>query len=89
MDERTQIEKLLWNIIGEPLYYCEECKRVVRVSVNNGNVIINRVCKHDTSRIIAPRKVVLSGRGFAGLRIGQKVKVKIQQILARITKRNV
>ncbi len=89
LDERTHLEKLLWNTIGEPLYYCSECLRVVRVNSENDNVIIKRVCDHHEAQVIAPRKSVLSGKGFAGLTLKNKIKSKAQQIGAKITGRNV
>jgi hypothetical protein len=89
MDQRNAIEKLLWEVIGEPLYYCEECLRVVHVKTIDGKVEIKRNCEHDNAKVIAPRKATLSGKGFAGLTIPNKVKVTYQQVASRITGRNV
>jgi NADH:ubiquinone oxidoreductase subunit F (NADH-binding) len=89
MDERNKIEKLLWNVIGEPLYYCEECLRCVSVKTIDNEVVIKRNCNHDESQIIAPRKSTLSGKGFAGLSTGKKIKVTYQQIASKITGRNI
>jgi hypothetical protein len=89
MDQRNVVEKLLWKVIGEPLYYCEECLRVVHVKFIDGNVEIKRNCEHYTARVIAPRKAILSGKGFAGLTIQNKVKATYQQVASRITGRNV
>lgn len=89
LDERTPLEKLLWNTIGEPLYYCSECLRVVKVDVKDGNVDIKRVCSHTDAQVIAPRKSILSGKGFAGLSLTNKIKAKAQQVSAKITGRNV
>lgn len=88
-DERNKIEKLLWNIIGEPLYYCEECLKVVSVKTINGLTEVKRNCIHDHSRIIAPRKSILSGKGYAGLSIPNKIKSSYQQVASKITGRNV
>ena len=84
-DERSKIEKILWETIGEPLYYCEECLRVVHVK--DGEV--KRNCEHESARIIAPRKSMLSGEGKAGLKTTDKIKVTYQQVAAKITGRNV
>jgi hypothetical protein len=89
MDQRSPIEKLLWKIIGEPLYYCEDCLRVVHVKIMDDSVEIKRNCEHESARIIAPRKATLSGKGFAGLTIQNKIKVTYQQVAAKITGRNV
>ena len=89
MDARTKKEKLLWNIIGEPLYYCKECLKYVSVTTEDGNVIIKRHCDHEDAEIIAPRKATLSGKGFAGLSPTNKVKVRFGQIASKITGRNV
>lgn len=89
MDGRTPIEKLLWKTIGEPLYYCEECLKYVKVSDKDGVVSIKRFCEHKDARIIAPRKSILSGKGYAGLSLGNKAKVTLRQLGAKITGRNV
>lgn len=89
MDSRTQIEKLLWRTIGEPLYYCKECLKYVKVISKDGEVTIKRFCEHHDAEVIAPRKSTLSGRGYAGLSLGNKAKVTLQQIGAKITGRNV
>jgi hypothetical protein len=89
MDGRNQIEKLLWNIIGEPLYYCEECLRCVSVKTIDGEVVIKRNCDHNEAKIIAPRKSTLSGKGYAGLSTMNKAKVTYQQIASKITGRNI
>lgn len=89
MDGRTPLEKILWNTIGEPLYYCEECLKYVSVKEDDGQVVIKRFCNHEESKIIAPRKSTLSGKGYAGLSVPQKVKVTFQQVAAKITGRNV
>lgn len=89
MDARTPLEKLLWKFIGPPLYYCEECLKQVEVKVSGDDVTIKRFCDHENSRVIAPRKAFVSGKGFAGLSTMQKVKSKLQQSGAALTGRNV
>jgi len=89
MDQRTLLEKILWKSIGEPLYYCEECLRVVRVDYAEGVPVIKKACNHANARVIAPRKSVMSGKGYAGLSVKNKIKSTIQQTAAKITGRNV
>lgn len=89
MDGRTELEKLLWKVIGEPLYYCEECKKAVIVKTINEEVIIEKPCGHTDAKVIAPRKSILSGKGYAGLSLANKIKVKYQQTASSITGRNV
>lgn len=89
MDARTPFEKFLWKYIGEPLYYCEDCLKHVDVKTENNTVKISRHCQHTNSKIIAPRKAIVSGKGFAGLSLAQKTKVKAQQGAASLTGRNV
>jgi len=89
VDNRTPIEKLLWKTIGEPLYYCEECLKYVKVTDKDGVVTVKRFCEHENARIIAPRKSTLSGKGYAGLSVKNKAKVTFQQVAAKITGRNV
>jgi hypothetical protein len=88
MDNRTKIEKILWNVIGEPLYYCEECLKSVQVINTNGVVTVKRNCEH-TGNIMAPRKSILSGKGHSGLSTVNKVKSKYSQVASKITGRNV
>jgi hypothetical protein len=88
-DARTPVEKLLWNTIGEPLYYCEECLKYVSVKDDNGVVTIKRHCDHNDARILAPRKSFLSGTGYAGLTIPNKVKATFGQVASKLTGRNV
>ena len=89
MDARTPLEKFLWNTVGEPLYYCKECLKYVSVTSKDGVVEVKRHCDHTDSEIIAPRKSYLSGKGFAGLTIQNKIKARVQQIASKITGRNV
>jgi len=88
-DNRTKLEKLLWNIIGEPLYYCEECLKYVEVKEKDGEVIINKFCGHTDARVMAPRKSMLTGKGIAGLSNLNKIKFSYQKMAAKLTGRNV
>lgn len=89
MDARTNLEKFLWNTIGPPLYYCKDCLRCVDVKVKDGQTIIKYNCEHEGGEIIAPRKAILTGTGFAGLRPANKIKVRFGQVASKITGRNV
>lgn len=82
------MEKFLWNTIGEPLYYCSECKKYVKVKEVNGQAEIKRFCNCN-AQIFAPRKSILSGSGIAGLSAKNKSKVKFSQIASKITGRNI
>ncbi len=87
-DQRTAFEKKLWDIIGPPLYYCEECMRAVTVKDKNGEVTVKRPCECD-ARIIAPRHAAVSGSGFAGLSAGQKLKMAACIAASSVTGRSV
>lgn len=89
MDNRSRLQVALDEYIGEPLYYCDECRLAVKVTVDGDKITIHKPCGHENARVIAPRKATLSGKGYAGLTIHQKAKVRIQQILAGLTGRNV
>lgn len=88
MDLRTKFEKILWDKIGPPLYYCKECMLQVKVTVKDGEVTITRDkrCTH-TGEIIAPRKAIMVGKGGANL--VTKAKVKVSQGLSGLTGRSV
>ena len=88
MDLRTKFEKILWDKIGPPLYYCKECLLQVKVTVKDGEATITRDkrCTH-TGEIIAPRKAIMVGKGGANL--VTKAKVKVSQGLSGLTGRNV
>ena len=85
MDERTPYERMLWEKLGPPLYYCAECLRGVKVTPVEGDVpIIKRKCEH-TGEIIAPRTAVCVGKG--GASVGTRAKVAWSQAKAAITGR--
>lgn len=88
MDNRTYFEKLLWDKVGEPLYYCSNCLKYVKVKESNGVVEIKRFCDCN-AQIFAPRKSILSGKGYAGLNNMEKIRSKWSQIMSRITGRNI
>lgn len=87
MDSRTKLEKWLWDVIGPPLYYCETCKKQVDVKVKGEDVTLKRFCEHNDAQVIAPRTALVSGKGFAGLSMGSKVKSLAQQGAAALTGR--
>lgn len=88
-DQRTPLEKAMDAHVGPPLYYCDECKRAVKVTVVEGSApIIERPCKEQCGHaIIAPRKSILAGEG--GLNLKDRITVKWWQIAAAMTGRNV
>ena len=63
--------------------------KYVKVTEKDGVVTIKRFCDCKDSEIIAPRKSYLSGKGFAGLTTVNKIKARGQQIVSKITGRNV
>lgn len=87
MDQRTRIEKRLWELVGPPLYYCSDCLRAVKVEPRDGaEPVITRPCGDDCGQgIIAPRKAIVTGDG--GLSIGDRVKQTYWQAGAALTGR--
>lgn len=87
MDARTPLEKVLWERIGPPLYYCAECMRGVKVTpVEGAEPIVKRKCDH-TGQIIAPRRAICVGKGGASM--GTKVRIVAMQAASAITGRTV
>lgn len=88
LDSRTDLEKLLWEKIGPPLYYCDACKRGVKVkAVEGGEPIIKRPCGWECGYpIIAPRKAVCVGEG--GASIGTRLAIGWQRAKAMLTGRD-
>lgn len=88
MDLRTKFEKILWDKIGPPLYYCKDCMLQVKVSVNDDRTTITRDkrCTHN-GEIIAPRKAIMVGKGGANLLT--KAKIKVSQGFSGLTGRSV
>jgi hypothetical protein len=84
-DERSALERVLWEKIGPPLYYCAECLRTVKVKAREGEApLIDRPCGH-TGEIIAPRKAVCVGKGGASM--GTRAKIAWDQAKAAVTGR--
>jgi hypothetical protein len=85
MDNRSELEKKAWEIIGPPLYYCEDCLKGVTVTVKDGQEpVIKRRCECN-GQIIAPRKAIASGKG--GMSLPNKIKLTGWKIGAAITGR--
>lgn len=87
MDQRTDMERALWDRIGPPLYYCECCLRAVTVTPREGSEpMVDRPCTDcGDAGIIAPRKAIAAGEG--GLNWKDSVRVKYWQVAAAITGR--
>lgn len=86
MDARSDLEKAMWEKLGPPLYYCEECLLAVQVTPRVGQEpLIERKCSHVDAPIIAPRKSILAGKG--GLNLQNRAKLSWWQLLAALTGR--
>jgi len=87
-DQRSAFQKLLWEKIGPPLYYCEDCLRGVRVVAREGQEpVITRPCGSECgAAIIAPRTAVCVGKG--GASVGTKARIGWNQLKAAVTGRN-
>lgn len=87
MDQRSAFERLAWDKIGPPLYYCKDCLRSVSVTpVKGAEPIVERPCGPECSeQIIAPRRAVCVGKGGASM--GTRVKVATMQLAAAVTGR--
>lgn len=84
-DQRSGIEKVLWDKVGPPLYYCSECLRAVKVTaVEGAEPVIERPCGCN-AQIYAPRKAIAAGEG--GLNWKDSAKVKYWQVAAALTGR--
>jgi hypothetical protein len=68
-DQRTKYEKMMWDKVGPPLYYCSDCMKAVEVTpVVGGEPIVKRPCNQDCGhQIIAPRKAIATGKGGASM----------------------
>lgn len=86
-----QIFERLLDLLGEPLYYCAECKRRARVTpVEGGDPIIQRFCEHHDAQIIAPRKAILTGDGtIKSLPPLERAAWNARSWLSNVTGRNV
>ena len=87
-DQRTPLQRWLWDNIGPPLYYCEDCLRGVKVAAREGQEpVIKRPCGEDCGhRIIAPRTAVCVGKG--GASVSTRAKIGWNQLKAAVTGRN-
>lgn len=84
-DNRTALEKRLWDSIGAPLYYCAECLKAVDVKAVAGqDPVIKRQCACD-AQIIAPRKAIATGEG--GMNMTDRIKLGYWQLGAALTGR--
>jgi hypothetical protein len=84
-DQRSKAERILWDKVGPPLYYCSDCLRAVKVTaVENSEPRIERPCDCN-AQIIAPRKAIAAGEG--GLNWKDRTKVTYWQVAAAITGR--
>lgn len=81
-DARTPLQRKLDEVIGKPLYYCEECKLAVKVTEAG----IERPCNCN-GRIIAPRKAIVAGAG--GLGFSNRMVMAYRKTAATLTGRNV
>lgn len=85
-DKRTELEKALWDKVGPPLYYSENCLLAVKVTARPGEEpLIERPCGNCNCQIIAPRKAMAAGKG--GLTAMGRLKVKFWQWSAKLTGR--
>lgn len=84
-DNRTDLEKKLWDKIGPPLYYCSECLRAVEVKAVAGHEPeIKRPCACN-AQIFAPRKAIAHGEG--GMNMTDRIKLGYWQLGAALTGR--
>jgi hypothetical protein len=79
-DRRSALQRSLDELIGPPLYYCDECKLAVKVTETG----IERPCDCN-AQIIAPRKAIVHGVG--GMNMSGKVTMTIAKLGAAITGR--
>lgn len=86
-DQRTKLEKLLWDKVGPPLYYCADCLRQVSVfPIEGKEPTIVRPCNTECSKqIIAPRRAIVVGEG--GMNVKDELITLYRQIAAFITGR--
>ena len=84
-DQRSAIERAMWERIGPPLYYCADCLRAVKVTpIEGGEPKIERPCKCN-AQIIAPRKAIMPGEG--GLNFTDRMRQNYMQLAAALTGR--
>lgn len=91
-DQRSRLEVALWQAIGPPLYYCQDCLRAVDVhpAESDGEPQILRPCAQDCGHpIIAPRKAVCTGQGGLDLPPLKRAELRMRQIASGLTGRSV
>lgn len=89
-DQRSDFEKVLWDRVGPPLYYCAECLRKVSVTpVDGGEPLIERPCDASCAGagIIAPRRAICVGKGGASMMT--KAQIGWMKLAAALTGRSV
>lgn len=86
-DQRTALERALWEKIGPPLYYCADCLRAVKVTpIEGAEPKIERPCGDGcATQIIAPRKAIMPGEG--GLNFTDRMRQNYAQLAAALTGR--
>lgn len=86
-DQRTKLEKLLWEKVGPPLYYCADCLRQVSVfPIEGKEPTIIRPCDETcSSQVIAPRKAIAVGEG--GMSAKDELITLYRKIAAALTGR--
>lgn len=88
MDKRSSVQRALWDRIGPPLYYCEDCLLAVKVTpVAGQEPVIERPCKGCNCQIIAPRTSILAGEG--GLSHTDRMRQLFRMIVAVLTRRTI
>lgn len=88
MDKRSAAQRLLWEKIGPPLYYCADCLLAVKVTpVAGQEPVIERPCQGCDCQIIAPRTSILAGEG--GLSPTDRMRQLYRMIAAVLTRRTV
>lgn len=87
-DQRSPLQRWLWDNVGPPLYYCGDCLRGVKVTVVPGaEPVVKRPCGSDCGhQIYAPRTAVCVGKG--GASVSTKAQILWNQIKASLTGRN-
>ena len=85
-DKRSVLDWVLWDHIGPPLYYCEDCMLAVKVTpVEGAEPVLERPCTECKSQIIAPRSAIMPGEG--GLNRVDRVRQGYRQLAAALTGR--
>lgn len=88
-DQRSRLERILWEKVGPPLYHCADCLRAVTVTpVEGAAPHVERPCGPECGPgIIAPRRAVCVGKGGATMRT--KAQIGWMKLAALLTGRSV